>query len=290
MNNHTIDTYLEEGYRAVSGDALFGRQSVVGDGSVLFEGGYREATAAELFGSFSEVAPSGAPHPFIPEMTKEPLFHVIVLVTLVVYINMLLRSWRFISAIYGNVLSSHSEERMGSEGGVLPLQRFKQIATVIGSMALALGFVRLADGVISPNSPIYIQGLAPYATLVTLLFVVVFVAWFYSLHRVVEWVTNSDVAQSLASVGYINFVRSVVIIYPIVAVWLLAEQQVSQVVNVVVIVVAVLMLLLYLKDTFLLFIEKRVPILYWILYLCTAILLPLSFLVHLLPVRLGWLV
>ena len=290
MNNHTMETYIEEGYRAVSGDALFGRQSVICDGGVLFEGGYREATSAELFGSLSEVVPAGVPQPFIPEMTEEPLFHVILLLTLMVYLHMLLRSWRFISAIYGNMFNSHSEERMGTEGGVLPLQRFKQVATVIGTMALALVFVRLADGVITSHSPIYMQGLAPYATLVTILFVVVFVAWFYSLHKVVEWITNSDVAQSLAAVGYINFVRAVVILYPIVAVWLLAEQEVSEVVNVVVIAVTAIMLLLYLKDTFLLFIEKRVPILYWILYLCTAILLPLSFLVHLLPVRLGWLV
>ena len=48
-----------------------------------------------------------------------------------------------------------------------------------------------------------------------------------------------------------------------------------------------LLLIIYLKDIFIFFVEKKIPFLYLILYLCTAILLPLSFLITLLPQQVG---
>jgi hypothetical protein len=44
---------------------------------------------------------------------------------------------------------------------------------------------------------------------------------------------------------------------------------------------------IYLKDTFMFFLEKKVSIFNWFLYLCTAILLPVSFLAALLSRILG---
>jgi hypothetical protein len=200
----------------------------------------------------------------------------------------MLRSWQFIDTIYGDMLENQSERRMVSQGGELPLQSFKRRAAFIGALALALVVVRLSEMVIPSTSPIYnISGISSYASVVGIVAVVVFSAWLYALHKVAEWLTVSDSPQILGSIGYMNFVRLVVLLYPVAAVWLLADVESFTTVTIALIVCLLPIAILYLKDTFLFFVGKKIPILYWILYICTAILLPLSFVLHILFTLLG---
>lgn len=279
--------YVAEGYREVSPAGLYGHESVLGDGMAHYEGGYRSVTADDMFGSCSELVQGGTAELYDPSLISAPLFQLLVVATLVAYLYMLLRSWHFIGSIWGGVFSGSSERVMAYMGGELPLQRFKLFAALIGGIVLSLTFVRLSDGYVEANSPIYTEGISQYAPLVAMLFVAVIVAWFYSLHKVVEWVTRSDVAAQLSAIGYIDFVRAVVLLYPLVAVWLLSDVAVDNWSSSAVVVGVTLVALLYVKDTFLLFVGKKISILYWILYLCTAILLPLSFLARLLPEHIG---
>jgi hypothetical protein len=185
------------------------------------------------------------------------------------------------------MFTMRSERSLISQGGLLPLQRFKQIAAVMGFVTLALVVVRFAECMIPSDAHIYSSGIVGYMPLLTMLIVLVYLAWYYALHVVADWVTRSDVASTLASVGYMYFVRMTVVLYPLVAVWLLGAESAGVVVVPLLLVVLCLMLIFYLKDTILLFIAKKISILYWILYLCTAFLLPVSFMIRLLPERLG---
>lgn len=279
--------YSAEGYRVVSPEALYGRNSQLESGHADYDGGYRSVTAEEFFGTGSYVADVTVMEPADRSLTADMAFQSIVVVTLVAYLYMLLRSWHFIGSIWGGVFTNRSERIMASLGGELPLQRFKMLAALIGGVAVSLIVVRMADGFIPNSSPIFINGFESLSPLVAILLVVVFVAWFYALHKVVEWITFSDSAAQLSAIGYMDFVRAVVLLYPFVVVWLLADGESVEWSRLVLLIGFVLLIILYLKDTFLLFVGKKIPILYWILYLCTAILLPLSFLAHLLPERLG---
>ncbi|MBQ3249485.1 MAG: DUF4271 domain-containing protein [Alistipes sp.] len=284
--NNTLLQYVAEGYRHVAPEALYGRGSQLAEGIARSDGGYRAVTSEELFGSGSELVAATANEPYDASLVAEPLFQALVVATLVAYLYMLLRSWHFIGTIWGGVFSGSSERLMVSMGGELPLQRFKLFAALIGGVVLALAFVRLSDGYVPNDSQIFLEEMSVYAPVVAMLFVVVILAWFYSLHKVVEWVTHSDMASQLSAVGYIDFVRSVVLLYPLVAMWLLSDGSDGWCSWAVLVGVA-LLAILYVKDTFLLFVGKKISILYWILYLCTAILLPLSFLARLLPEHLG---
>lgn len=279
--------YAAEGYREVSAAHLYGRSSTLGDGMADYTGGYHAIAPEDMFGADSELVTSVAAAPYDMSLMATPLFQTVVVATLVAYLYVLLRSWHFIGSIWGGVFSGNSERLMAYMGGELPLQRFKLFASLIGGVVLALSFVRMADGLVDDSSAIFTEGLAHYAPIVALLFVVVIVAWFYSLHKIVEWVTLSDVATQLSSIGYLDFVRSVVLLYPLVVVWLLSDATGGDWSSTAVVVGVTLLAILYVKDTFLLFIGKKISILYWILYLCTAILLPLSFLARLLPEHLG---
>ncbi len=284
---HTLYEYEGAGYRVVDAKAIYGRHAILQTGYVEEGVGYSEATAEELYGAASVVVPADGIYHYTQRMTAESLYHGVAALTLIVYLYMVLRSWNFIGSIWSGAFTRPSERRMGAEGGVLPLQRFKQVAAVLGAIVVALVIVRLSEGVIPTHSAVYTEGFAPYATLFSLLLIGVYVAWYYAIHKVVGWVTYSDVSMTLASIGYMNFVRCVTLLYPLVMVWLLAAGDRAFIMGIVVIVSTVLLLLLYLKDTFLFFISKKISILYFILYLCTAILLPISFVLHLLPIHLA---
>ena len=239
-----------------------------------------------MFGGGSEIVVSDAIEPFVPTLSAEPIFHILLFATLVVYLNMIYRSQGFIGYLYRDMFTMRSERNMIYQGGLLPLQHFKQVASAIGFVSLALVVLRFAENFISPNSPIYTNSIATYASVGAMFIVVVYVAWYFALHKIVEWVSGSDAAPMLSEMGYMHFVRMSVVLYPLVAVWLLGIERGDAFVVPLLIVVSVLMIILYLKDTILFFIDKKISILYWILYLCTAFLLPLSFIAHLLPQRL----
>ena len=287
MSKTQIKIYEAEGYKVVNPEAVYGRSSRLETGAVEYDGGFREATPDEIYGHYSTLEIGNPVEPIAPHLTDEPIYHLAIVMTLVAYLYMLLRSWKFINVIYGDMLENHSERRMEAQGGVLPLQHFKRGAATIGALLVALIFVRLGDSIIPATSPIYINSMGEISVVIGIIAVIVLWAWLYSLHQVIEWLTTSDGAQRLLSIGYMNFVRMVVLLYPVAAVWLLADSDIYKIATIALIVCALPIMVLYLKETFLLFISKKISILYWILYLCTAILLPLSFVLHLLPSHLG---
>ena len=288
MNNSTLTYYAAEGYKVVRPEAIYGRGSLLSSGEALYEGGYRATTIADIYGAESEFVASSAEELFVPALSNAPLFHILLFATLVTYINMMYRSWGFIGHLYRDIFTMRSERNMIYQGGLLPLQNFKQVASTVGFVVLALVMLRLADGFIPASSPLYDEYIVQFASLGAIIIVVVYLAWYYATHKILEWVTLSDAAPQLSAMGYMHFVRISVVLYPLVAAWLLgADSPNEPVVISALVVVAVVMLILYLKDTILFFIDKKISILYWILYLCTAFLVPLSFIAHLLPQRLG---
>ena len=286
MSNSLLTYYATEGYRVVKPEAIYGRGSRVASGEVLYDGGYRAVTPEEMFGGGSELVSGGDLEPFVPTLSGEPLFHILLFATLVVYLNMIYRSSGLIGHLYRDMFTTRSERNMIYQAGLLHLQRFKQVASIVGFVSLALVVLRFAESFILPSSPIYSTSIAGYAPVAAMFIVVVYVAWYYALHKILEWVSCSDAAPILSAMGYMHFVRISVVLYPLATVWLLGIDGGANFIVPLLIAVAVLMIILYLKDTILFFIDKKISILYWILYLCTAFLLPLSFVAHLLPQRL----
>ena len=168
------------------------------------------------------------------------------------------------------------------EGGELPLQRFKLTAALLGLAVMALAIVRIAEGEMSASSDIYATALHATAPIAALGVILIIVLWSYAYHKIMGWIVESDCPASLARIGYTNFVRLVVLLYPITAVWLLSDAGESFAYSITLIICSSVLLLLYLKDTFVFFLRKKISIFYWILYLCTAILLPWSLLIKLL--------
>ena len=285
--HNDIATYQATGYEAYSAAQLFGVGSELHDGTPTQEGYYRMASAEELFGAHSFVVEMPTPLPRRPLLGSEPLFQSLVVVTFIVYLYMLVRSWHFIGRIWSGVFRPANEHRMANEGGTLPLARFKATSALLGVLTIALAVVRIIDMITNSSAMLYTASISHYMPLVTLAAVVTVMAWSYLLHTIIRWVTLSDTISSLAAIGYMNLVRSVVVIYPVAAVWLLSPAAWDGATITILAVLVLPMTLIYLKDIFMFFVAKNISILHCILYLCTAILLPVSFLVAILPDKLG---
>lgn len=278
-NITTIESLQAAGYNVARPTDMFGRSSHIMSGDPIFEGGYRAVSSDEMFGVGSQFVEQDVTQLLEPTLISSGLYQLLVIASLILYLHMLLRSWGFIGTIWGDVFSVHSERRMANEGGELPLSYFKVMAIVVGVIMLALVGVRLVDLELTAGATMYDSVIARMASPLALLFVGVLVAWVYSLHTIVGWMAQTTATAELSSITTINFIRYVVLLYPLVGVWLVVPSSSVHGWGIAVISGSILLLLIYLKDTFVFFLAKKIPILYWILYLCTAFLLPISFVI-----------
>ena len=283
MNSEYISYLKEAGYHPTTARKMFGKASTLCDGAVS-DGGYQEGSAEDIFGIATYRATIDVPESVEPTFSNEPLFQLLVIALVVVYMHMVLRAWHFIGSIWSGVIDyRRSEQNMTYAGGALPLSRFKLTAAIIGAVSIALVVVRLMDIYLVGEAAIYDMGISNVMPLVMLIIISAVLLGSYLLHVVLGWVTCSKNAKELATIGYINIVRAVVALFLPTAVWLVANGTAEGIVGWVLIVGLTLFVAIYLKDTFIFFLEKKVSVFNWFLYLCTAILLPLSFLAAWLP-------
>lgn len=283
------------GYHVATPSALFGRSSQLSTGDVVASGGYMEGSSDMLFGAGSQLGSGtlmeGASivgDATTPLLIGGWLSQLLVMLMFIGYVGMLWRSWGFASAMVLGMAGGRDERRLANERGELPLSYFKSFAILIGIIAVALVVVRSVDCFLSADVAEQLDSrVVGYAPLIALLLVVVVIAWQYALHKIVEWLAQSDTISELASLSVMNFVRSVVALLPLVACWLVAPADSFEMWTHILLVGCSILLIIYLKDIFVFFVEKKIPFLYLILYLCGAILLPLSFLITLLPQQVG---
>ena len=283
MNSAIVEAYTSMGYHLSTPRGIFGRASELMSGEALSSGGYREASAEMLFGSASEVCLDDGVAVAVPSIIDTPLYQGLVLLSFIAYIVMLLRSWGFAQALVVGMVGGRDERRMAHEGGELPLTRFKDIALLVGVILVALAAVRIIDSRFIVEASFMESPVVEYMPLLAALLVLVVMMWQFALHRIVGWLTMSDDVSALASITTINFVRMVLLLYPVVSFWLVSPAETFDRWSVVAMVGFALLLIIYLKDIFIFFVEKKIPFLYLILYLCGAILLPLSFIAVLMP-------
>ena len=281
MSSAIVEAYVAEGYRGASARQIFGRAAELMSGEAMSSGGYMEGSAEQLFGASSEYCLDVPVVVGEPSIIGMPLYQSLVLLSFIAYIVMMWRSWSFARAIVVGMVGGRDEQRLAHDGGELPLTSFKNLAMFIGIILVALVGVRIIDSV--AGASLYGSPVARYMPLLVALLVFVLMTWLFALHRIVGWLTMSDAVARLASITDMNFVRMVLLLYPVVAFWLVAPADDFTTWTTIVSIAFALLLIIYLKDIFIFFVEKKIPFLYLILYLCGAILLPLSFVMVLLP-------
>ena len=259
------------------------------DGTPLEE--FRTVGAEELFGTQATLAlPDRIPAPALPRLTDEVSFQGLVLLLSVIFGLLLYQYPNDIRALIARVaFERRQSERSSEETGNAGFTRFLNIALVLGILFAGVSAVRLCD---RPEiGPALLReaggGVSLLLTLGVALASLLFYLYGILLLRIVGGVTLTGpfvtqlirIKRGYAALGAVSLA-------PVVLLFALSPQGSDAVWISLLSAGLFITFLLYLRETFALFISKKVSILHWILYLCAVEIFPVSLLWQLV-VRLG---
>lgn len=259
------------------------------DGTPLEE--FRTVGAEELFGTQATLAvPDRIPAPALPRLTDEVSFQGLVLLLSVIFGLLLYHYPNDIRSLIGRVaFERRQSDRTSEEAGNAGFTRFLNIALVLGILFTGVSAVRLCD---RPEiGPALLReaggGISLLLTLGVALASLLFYLYGILLLRIVGGVTLTGpfvtqlirIKRGYAALGAVSLA-------PVVLLFALSPQGSDAVWISLLAAGLFITFLLYLRETFALFISKKVSILHWILYLCAVEIFPVSLLWQLV-VRLG---
>lgn len=233
-------------------------------------------TAGQAFGAASELVAGHAPGvPFSEALTDHPLFQGIVLLLAVAYMLMICARFHDIASLF----SRHRGESTREGGGMLGIDGTVQTAAFIGLLMTAVLAVRFI-GV--PPDPLYgTMGLLMSA-LAAVFGIVLFQCG--ALHLVGRITLTSDLTRAIVHFKILFFGLITVAAMPPALLLVLCPPGGGRFWLCSTLLLAGTVVILFLKESFALFLTKKVSILHWFLYLCTVECFPIS-LVWLLATR-----
>ena len=243
----------------------------------LLMGPAPESVAPEqVFGEGSSLV--AAPHP-LREPTpvyESGLFQGIVLALALIYLFVICRNLQESCDLLRKLsLSPSKSARMTEIQGSSNI-RFLWTMTVIGLPTLALVLLRLTDQALPlptlmPPQWIPVSGILVVLTIAAIALFQVGLLW------IVGHITLSQqTVRLLTNLKFNYFSLASLILCPLALLYILTPSEAGRIVLYVTIGVMGIILLLFLKDTLMLFLSKKISILHWILYLCGVEIFPLN--------------
>ena len=238
----------------------------------------REVSAEEMFGAQSrivEVVDRAEP---MQTLVGDWLFQLLSVVLLFAVVLFIARHRRRVSNMLVRLLKGHLPDDYASGRRDEVLTRtFLHTSSFIGIMLLTLFCVKYAP-MWMPESLIPSEGwMSTVAALYVLVGVVAIALFEYALLWVVGKVTRGEeVVGAILYMKRSGFSLAAIALSPIFLMGVLSSENLTGSWNIVLFVECSILVLLFIKETRALFIEKKIPIFHWILYLCTVEAFPLS--------------
>lgn len=265
------------------GDSLYAHATTLHylpDGTPLE--GYRTVGAGEFFGQQSLLA---APRPAAqqqPRLTDELPFQGLVLLTLLFGL-LLYRNPGDMRALVGRVaFERRDSERTSDESGNAGFTRFLNIALALGFLLAGVTAVRLCD---RPDIAQELLSMGNGSTLslllalgVGLLFLLVYLYGILLLRAVGGVTLTSGFTTQLIRIKRGYAALGAIILAPVILLFALSPLGSDTIWAGLLTAGWLITFLLYLRETFALFISKKISILLWILYLCAVEIFPVTLL------------
>lgn len=233
-------------------------------------------TAEQTFGSASELVAGGvAGTPFAEALTDHPVFQGIVLLLAVAYMLMICAHFYDIADIFPHRRNNYAREGAGT----LVNERFVQTAAVIGLLMAAVLVVRFAEG--TPGAVYGTMGLL-LSALAAVFGITLF--QFGALYLIGRITLSSDLTRAIIYFKVLYFGMMAIAVIPSALLLIFCPPGEGRLWSWVVMVLSGTVVILFLKESLLLFLSKKISILHWFLYLCTVECFPVS-LVWLLATR-----
>ena len=266
------------------GDSLYAHATTLHylpDGTPLE--GYRTVGAGEFFGQQSLLA---APRPAAqqqPRLTDELPFQGLVLLLTLLFGLLLYRNPGDMRALVGRVaFERRDSERTSDESGNAGFTRFLNIALALGFLLAGVTAVRLCD---RPDIAQELLSMGNGSTLslllalgVGLLFLLVYLYGILLLRAVGGVTLTSGFTTQLIRIKRGYAALGAIILAPVILLFALSPLGSDTIWAGLLTAGWLITFLLYLRETFALFISKKVSILHWILYLCIVEIFPISLL------------
>ena len=266
------------------GDSLYAHATTLHylpDGTPLE--GYRTVGAGEFFGQQSLLA---APRPAAqqqPRLTDELPFQGLVLLLTLLFGLLLYRNPGDMRALVGRVaFERRDSERTSDESGNAGFTRFLNIALALGFLLAGVTAVRLCD---RPDIAQELLSMGNGSTLslllalgVGLLFLLVYLYGILLLRAVGGVTLTSGFTTQLIRIKRGYAALGAIILAPVILLFALSPLGSDTIWAGLLTAGWLITFLLYLRETFALFISKKVSILHWILYLCAVEIFPVSLL------------
>lgn len=266
------------------GDSLYAHATTLHylpDGTPLE--GYRTVGAGEFFGQQSLLA---APRPAAQQqqrLTDELPFQGLVLLLTLLFGLLLYRNPGDMRALVGRVaFERRDSERTSDESGNAGFTRFLNIALALGFLLAGVTAVRLCD---RPDIAQELLSMGNGSTLslllalgVGLLFLLVYLYGILLLRAVGGVTLTSGFTTQLIRIKRGYAALGAIILAPVILLFALSPLGSDTIWAGLLTAGWLITFLLYLRETFALFISKKVSILHWILYLCAVEIFPVTLL------------
>ena len=266
------------------GDSLYAHATTLHylpDGTPLE--GYHTVGAGEFFGQQSLLA---APRPAAqqqPRLTDELPFQGLVLLLTLLFGLLLYRNPGDMRALVGRVaFERRDSERTSDESGNAGFTRFLNIALALGFLLAGVTAVRLCD---RPDIAQELLSMGNGSTLslllalgVGLLFLLVYLYGILLLRAVGGVTLTSGFTTQLIRIKRGYAALGAIILAPVILLFALSPLGSDTIWAGLLTAGWLITFLLYLRETFALFISKKVSILHWILYLCAVEIFPVTLL------------
>ena len=270
-----------------------------GDGTVEGSGNWAEAglqdylqaaSPADVFGALSQPADAaGVAASYVSGagFSSTTLYHAVALLLLICYVAVLYRSPELLKSLRDYIFSPGSvrDQHLNDNRTNDPLRGFSWSRMLLDTLFVCTAVLRAVD-LVAPQAaavvPLSLRLLAVPA--VAALFCMT-LAWQTSLLAVAGTVTVSrPLTTAIGRVRAIYFRLATVVLTPVLLLWALAAGAAGRAFEGVILLGGLFIAVAFLRETFLLFMSKKLSIYHWILYLCTVEAFPLS-LICLLAVR-----
>lgn len=286
MNSEPIDMTVHaaggHSERVIQTSDIFGGETELLSGEALPAAGeiiWRQAQPQEVFGDRC-VAAVDTVH--IPDgrirLTDSAMFQASTIVLLAAYMVILLRSADRMRAIIGAIFhnggtdASIIEEYRGAN-----TTRFMGGVMLFGTLLTAAIMVKTADLAIDAHTaaaiPTAIRSAAPLLAAAATAAVIL---WQILLHKTAAWVCCDADIERLGDISHLFFAAGALLLFPLSALMFLGAGDLLSVWVIISFMGMTFVCILYLKETFMFFTSKKISILYWFLYLCGVIALPMS--------------
>jgi len=250
---------------------------------------YRDTTARAVYGEQSTLVRTYSDLPNDRPLTNDALFQGFVLLLGTTYILLIYNNIIDVRTLLNRVFrdhASHSEERRFDDPSSGRYVRFMHTMAVIGMLFIGVSVVKYGQPLIEllpfDSAPV-VAVLASGLTVSALFLLVAGYQW--ALLRAVGALTlTQPLIAQLRQLRTLYFSAVTVLAAPTLLLLALCPPHTGKLWFALIVIELSVTLFLYIKETLLLFLSKKVSILHWILYLCSVELFPVS-LLWLLAVR-----